>query len=92
MGQHDRKMPQLDSLKGAPSLNYEQKRIADWLKKLRFRKKLFGGVSEIDVWKKIDELNSMYNAALRAERVRYDALLEQSGYGTDAELETEEGI
>lgn len=57
-------------------LNLEQMKIAKWLKKLRFRKKFLGGVSELDVWKKIGELNAMYEAALTAERVRYDALIE----------------
>lgn len=59
-------------------LNYEQNKILNWLKSVRFRRKLFGGVSENDVWKKIEELNRMYDAALRAERARYDALLQQS--------------
>lgn len=58
-------------------LNREQKRILVWLRKVRFKKQLFGGVSERDVWKKIDELNSMYNVALVAERARYDTLLAQ---------------
>ena len=52
---------------------------------MRFRKQIFGGVNERDVWKKIEELNAMYNTALVAERARYDALLEQQrwqyGYG-----------
>lgn len=58
-------------------LNCEQKRILQWLRKVRFRRQMFGGVSERDVWKKIEELNAMYDAALTAERARYDALLEQ---------------
>ena len=53
----------------------EEQRIAAWLSKVRFRKQLFGGVSEKDVWKKIGELNEMYKRALIAERARYDALL-----------------
>lgn len=57
-------------------LNREQKRIFVWLRKVRFKKQLFGGVSERDVWKKIEELNAMYNLALIAERARYDALLQ----------------
>lgn len=57
-------------------LNREQKQLLTWLKGVRFKKKFFGGVSERDVWKKIEELNSMYNLALIAERARYDALLE----------------
>lgn len=67
-------------------LNLEQKRILVWLKRVRFKKKMFGGVSERDVWKKIEELNNMYNAALNAERVRYDALLEQKRAGVDTEF------
>ena len=66
-------------------LNCEQRRILQWLRKVRFRKQIFGGVNERDVWKKIEELNAMYNTALVAERARYDALLEQQrwqyGYG-----------
>lgn len=60
-----------------PVLNAEQQQILQWIKKVRFKKKLFGGVSEAHVWKKIEELNSMYEASLVAERARYDALLEQ---------------
>lgn len=58
-------------------LNSEQEEIIDWLEKLNFRKQFLGGVDEQDVWKKIHELNIMYETALRAERIRYDALLEQ---------------
>lgn len=56
-------------------LNHEQERIEKWLKQVRFKKSFVGGVDEADVWKKIAELNSMYEAALSAERARYDALL-----------------
>ncbi len=56
-------------------LNHEQARIQTWLKQVRFKKNAFGGVNEADVWKKIGELNTLYEAALSAERARYDALL-----------------
>ncbi len=56
-------------------LNTEHKKMLDWLQKVRFRKKIFGGVDEQDVWKKLEELNRMYEAALNAERTRYDVLL-----------------
>lgn len=56
-------------------LNHEQQKIAEWLRKVKFRKKLVGGVNEEDVWQKIEQLNEMYEAALSAERARYDALL-----------------
>lgn len=55
--------------------------VTDWLKKVKFRKKIFGGVDERDVWKKIDELNTLYNNALVAERARYDALLKKAKSG-----------
>lgn len=58
-------------------LGLEYIKIEKWLKKLRFRKKIFGGVDQQDVWKKISELNEMYEAALTAERIRYDALIEE---------------
>lgn len=53
----------------------QERRIAAWLQNVKFRKQVFGGVSEKDVWTKIGELNEMYNQALLAERARYDALL-----------------
>lgn len=59
-------------------LSREQLKISRWLKKLKFRRVLFGGVSEQDVWKRMNELNSMYEVALAAERARCDALIEQA--------------
>lgn len=61
------------------TLNREQLQIIHWLKEVRFRKKLFGGVNEQDVWKKIEKLNEMYDDALKAERIRYNVLLEEQG-------------
>lgn len=59
----------------AEPLNHEQARIQEWLKQVSFKRVNFGGVEEADVWKKIAELNTLYEAALSAERARYDALL-----------------
>ncbi len=58
-------------------LNREQLKIINWLKEVKFKKQLFGGIDEQDMWKKINHLNEMYEAALNAERIRYDALLEK---------------
>lgn len=71
-------------------LSREQEEISEWLKKLRFRKQLFGGVSEEDVWKKIEELNSMYQVALNAERIRYDTMIEH--YRQRNEIAAAKGI
>ncbi len=65
------------NIRTADPLNHEQERIQKWLKQVHFKKSLFGGVDEADLWKKIAELNSLYEAALSAERARYDALLAQ---------------
>lgn len=56
-------------------LSHEQEKIRKWLSKVKFKKAFLGGVRESDVWKKLEELNAMYEAALSAERARYDALL-----------------
>ena len=59
-----------------PKFSPEQEEmIAGFLQKVKFRRQIFGGVSETDVWKKIGELNDMYRQALLAERARCDALL-----------------
>ena len=61
-----------------------EKRIADWLQKVKFRKRIFGGVDEADVWEKFHVLNDMYREAWIAERARYDALLAEQGKGVEA--------
>jgi hypothetical protein len=55
----------------------ERAEIIDWLKNVKFRGRLFGGVDERNVWRKISELDALYTKALEAERVRYDALLDE---------------
>lgn len=61
--------------KESPPLR-EAEGIRNWLKQVRFKKAVLGGVNEADVWKKIGELNTLYEQALTAERMRYDVLLE----------------
>lgn len=50
--------------------------IAALLKELRFRKKIFGGVDERDVWKKLQLLQKEYRTAFEAQEERSKALLE----------------
>lgn len=57
------------------SVPEQEAKIASWLRTVKFRRQVFGGVSEKDVWAKISQLNEMYNQAILAERARYDALL-----------------
>ena len=56
-----------------------EERIVAFLQNVKFRKKIFGGVNEKDVWQKIETLNDMYKQALVAEWARYDALLAERG-------------
>ena len=56
----------------------EQLAIIQWYKTVKFRKKLLGGVDEAAMWKKLEELYALYEAAIRAERTRYNVLLETS--------------
>ena len=60
-------------------ISREQQEILEWLRKVKFRKKLLGGVDEVQLWKKLEELYGLYANAIRAERARYDALLALSG-------------
>ena len=69
------------------ALNHAHETIGPWLRRLRFKRRLLGGLNEADVWKKISQLNDMYEAALIAERARYDALLEKARKET-AEIES----
>ncbi len=63
----------------------QEERIRSFLQKVKFRKQIFGGVSEKDVWTKIGELNELYRQGILAERARYDALLEERGLMKAAE-------
>lgn len=75
-------------------LTAERQDIAQWLGEVKFRTRLFAGVDETDVWKKIGQLNRLYDKALLAERARYDALLqlyrEQGTAADEEEYEVED--
>ena len=55
--------------------------IGVFLKKVKFRRRIFGGVDEKSVWKNIGELNALYTKALEAERIRYDVLIAEAKKG-----------
>ena len=56
--------------------------IAEVLKTLRFKKKLIGGVDEMDVWKKLDKLQKEYRSAYEMQQGIYEARLQER----DAEI------
>ncbi len=53
--------------------------IAEMFRRLKFRKKLFGGVEEQDVWKKLDDIQKAYRSAYEAQAVRYETILSEHG-------------
>lgn len=69
-----RKVPGRASIEDTAPQNHAHEQMLRWLTKVRFRKSLFG-VDERDLWKKLGELNDLYDAAISAERARCDALL-----------------
>ena len=66
------------------ALNREHEKLKEWFRTVRFRKVLFGGVDEIHLWKKLEELNQIYETSLSAERARYDALIADHQKSCDA--------
>ena len=64
--------------------------IAGIFEKMRFRKKLIGGVDEQDVWKKLDDLQKAYRSVYEAQQVRYEAILEANGIKNGEESSDED--
>ena len=55
----------------------EHEEIIAFLKNVKFRRKMIGGLDARSVWKKLEELNRLYDAAIRAEKIRGKALLDE---------------
>ena len=51
--------------------------IAEVFKGLKFRKQIIGGVSEMDVWKKLDQLQKEYRSAYEMQEERFKALIQE---------------
>ena len=51
--------------------------IADALSAMKFRKKMFGGVDEADVWKKLEALQQTYQLVYDEQAAYYQALLDE---------------
>lgn len=86
------KKPKPERLPGAEQncISPEQEAIVRWFRTVKFRKSLLGGVDEVSMWKKLEELYALYDAAIRAERTRYNALLENAGAVVKPEPSREE--
>lgn len=53
------------------------KDVADELSAMKFRKKVFGGVDEADVWKKLEALQNTYQLVYDEQAAYYQALLDE---------------
>lgn len=51
--------------------------IARKIKKVRFKKKLFGGISEADMWKKFELLQADYQGVLDQKDAYWQALVDE---------------
>ena len=49
--------------------------ISEMLSKMKFRKKLIGGVDEVDVWKKIEALQLEYERQFDLQAQKYEAII-----------------
>lgn len=51
--------------------------IAEALSAMKFRKKMFGGVEEADVWRQLEALQRIYQEVYDQQAAYYQALLDQ---------------
>lgn len=79
----------VETAAGGDMLSSQRRKIAQWIETTSFKPKLFAGVDEADVWKKLRQLNRMYEDALLAERARFDTMLEQYRSEGDADPDTD---
>lgn len=62
--------------------------IAVLFRGLRFKKKIFGGVDEKDVWRQLDMIQKEYRSAYEMQQERYEARLQER----DEELNSLKGM
>ncbi len=51
--------------------------VAEFLKKMKFKKVTLGGLSEKDVWKKIEKLNEEYKSVFAVQEAGFRSLLQE---------------
>lgn len=51
--------------------------VARYIRKMRFRKRIIGGVDEADVWRNIEALHKEYEAVFLRQKLEYEKLLER---------------
>jgi len=51
--------------------------IASVMKEMHFRRKIFGGVDEADVWRQLEKLQSEYRSVFEAQQEQSRALIQE---------------
>lgn len=51
--------------------------VASFIDKMKFRKKTFGGVDELDVLKQMESLQQIYRSAYESQAAYFQALLDE---------------
>lgn len=60
-----------------PHADPAMEELTHLFEQMKFRKKWLGGVDERDVWKKLEQLQQVYEQAYQRQAAYYQALLEQ---------------
>lgn len=60
-----------------PQLDPAMEELTRLFEQMKFRKKWLGGVDERDVWRKLEQLQQMYEQAYHRQAAYYQALLSQ---------------
>lgn len=66
------------------------KNIADAISAMKFRKKVFGGVDESDVWRQLENLQRLYQLVYDEQAAYYQALIDERDQAL-AQAEEREG-
>ena len=53
------------------------KNVADAISAMKFRKKIFGGVDEADVWRQMENLQRVYQLVYDEQAAYYQALIDE---------------
>ena len=74
----------------AANTSPQKEAVMTMLKQVKFKRRVFGGVDEEDVWKKIEKLNSLYAEALKVERIRYSVLAQRQEHRQNKQRQGQE--
>lgn len=51
--------------------------VEEFLKQVNFKKQAIGGLSESDVWSKIQQISDLYAQAFKIQEAKYQAIIDE---------------